>query len=146
MATALEKEASARARAARAAAAEVQSAITQVAANTEVKMVLPGAGGDRVVGVPREALELFAEVLEALGDGKVPSVVPAARELSTGEVASLLGVSRQYAVRLLDDGKIPFRRVGNRRRVQLRDVLRYQRKDDRERIDRLRDLAEATLS
>ncbi|MGH9116699.1 MAG: excisionase family DNA-binding protein [Acidimicrobiales bacterium] len=88
----------------------------------------------------------LVEVLEALGDGREPSVVPMAKELSTGEVASLLGVSRQYTVRLLDDGRLPYRRVGNRRRVQLRDALAYMREDNRRRVDGLREAAAASLS
>lgn len=86
------------------------------------------------------------ELLEALGWGRQPSVVPMAKELSTGELASLLGVSRQYAVRLLDEGRLPFRRVGNRRRVRLSDAVRYLREDDRRRAASLAEVAEATLT
>jgi excisionase family DNA binding protein len=65
-------------------------------------------------------------------------VVPSDRELTTGDVASLLGVSRQYAVRLVDDGRLPSHRVGNRRRVFLTDALAYLRSDDQRRARRLR--------
>jgi excisionase family DNA binding protein len=68
-----------------------------------------------------------------------------AKELSSGELASLLGVSRQYAVRLLDEGRLPFRRVGNRRRVRLSDAVCYLREDDRRRSDRLAEVAQANL-
>ncbi len=112
----------------------------------ELKVTVAGRGGDRTVVVPRSAVEMLAEILEALGRGREPSVVPMAKELSTGEVASLLGVSRQYAVRLLDEGRLPFRRVGNRRRVRLRDAVRYLREDDRRRADRLAEVAQATLT
>jgi excisionase family DNA binding protein len=83
----------------------------------------------------------LVEILEAFGDGQDPSVLPMAKELSSGELAGLLGVSRQYAVRLLDDGRIPYRRVGNRRRVLVGDALRYLRDDNRRRVERFRDQA-----
>lgn len=134
-----------RARLAQLAASELESFLKSDD-DEELKVTVAGRGGDRTVVVPRSAVEMLAEILEALGRGREPSVVPMAKELSTGEVASLLGVSRQYAVRLLDEGRLPFRRVGNRRRVRLRDAVRYLREDDRRRADRLAEVAQATLT
>jgi excisionase family DNA binding protein len=122
---------------------EPRSLLDAVADDADVKVVFSGPGGERPVVLPRAAVELLGEVLDSLADGREPNVVPFARELSTGEVAGLLGVSRQYTVRLLDDGRLPYRRVGNRRRVALRDALSYLRADDRRRVDALRGLAEA---
>ncbi len=129
-----------RARAARGAAGDLERYLAGLTANDdEVKLVMPD--GAATVVVPRRAVELLVEVLEALGDGQDPSVLPTAKELSSGEVAGLLGVSRQYAVRLLDDGRIPSRRVGNRRRVLVGDALRYLRDDNRRRVERFREQA-----
>lgn len=142
-----QRQAIGRARVARTAADDLATFLERdVGAEPDVKLVLADTSGERVVVIPRAAVGLLVEVLEALGEGREPSVVPMAKELSTGEVASLLGVSRQYAVRLLDDGRLPFRRVGNRRRVQLRDALRYLREDNRRRAERLREVAETTFS
>ncbi len=107
--------------------------------DADVKVSVPSPSGDRVVAVPRVALDRLVEVLESLGDGQEPSVLPMAKELSTGEVANLLGVSRQYVVRLIDDGRVPCRMVGNRRRVRVDEALRYLRDDNRRRAQRLRE-------
>ncbi len=134
-----------RARLARAAAAELESFLRSDD-ESDLKVTVAGRAGDRTAVVPRAAVELLVETLAALGRGGEPSVVPMAKELSTGEVAGLLGLSRQYVVRLLDDGRLPFRRVGNRRRVRLSDALRYLREDDRRRAKRLAEVAETTLT
>ena len=83
-----------RAQVARAATAEVRSLLDAVADDADVKVVFSGPGGDLPVVLPRAAVELLGEVLDSLADGREPSVMPVARELSTGEVAGLLGVSR----------------------------------------------------
>jgi len=131
-----------RARVAVAAAADLSSYLLSTGeGEQDMKLVVAGPGGDRVFAVPRVAVERLVEVLEALGDGQEPSVVPMMKELSTGDVASLLGVSRQYVVRLIDEGRLPCRRVGNRRRVRLDEALRYLREDNQRRAGRLRELA-----
>jgi excisionase family DNA binding protein len=145
MKTASDKEWLDQARLARSSAIDLEQLLAEPS-GTEWKIVVSSPTGDRAMVVTRKALVRFAEILAALGDGKDPSVVPMATELSTGELAELLGVSRQYAVRLLDDGRLPFRRVGNRRRVALTDALAYLRCDDNRRQESLRGFAASLIS
>ena len=85
------------------------------------------------VSLPPESVALMAEVLAELGKGLEISLASVQTELTSQQAADRLGVSRPFLVRLLDSGAIPHRRVGNRRKVRLDDLLAYQEKDRAER-------------
>ena len=89
--------------------------------------------GEPSLVLPRPAVTLFAQVLAQLAEGRGVSIVPSGTELTTQQAADLLGVSRPFAVKLMEDGAIPHRKVGRHRRVALADLLAYKRSDDDQR-------------
>ncbi|WP_216321332.1 helix-turn-helix domain-containing protein [Deinococcus aestuarii] len=78
--------------------------------------------------------ELLRGLLERLGNGESVTILSQQEELSTQQAADLLGVSRPYLIeQVLNQGRIPYRKVGSHRRIRLSDLLAYQQKDLRER-------------
>jgi excisionase family DNA binding protein len=85
----------------------------------------PQSGNEVEATVPGAAMRVLAEALAQMADGHPVTLVPLQAELSTQQAAELMGVSRPYFVKLLEGGQIPFRKVGEQRRVRYQDLLRY---------------------
>ncbi len=79
------------------------------------------------IKIPLSALKLLGEILKAMGQGKVISLVPIATEVTTQAAAEMLGCSRPHLVKLLEDGKIAFTKVGKHRRIKLDDIMKYRK-------------------
>jgi len=91
--------------------------------------------------VPQEVRRLLARILSELAQGNGVTVLPVTAELTTQQAADFLNVSRPYLVGLLEAAKIPYRRVGTRRRVRLLDLMRFKEIEDARRREALDDLA-----
>ena len=59
--------------------------------------------------LPEEVYRVVVEVVEAMREGKIITLVPRTQRLTTQEAADFLGISRPTLVKLLEDGKIPLR-------------------------------------
>lgn len=89
--------------------------------------------GSEEVALPAMAVGLLAQLLTEIGEGHAVTLLPSDSELSTQGAAEILKVSRPFVVQLLEQGAIPSRKVGTHRRVLLRDLLSYKRRDDERR-------------
>ncbi len=93
-----------------------------------------------VFAIPAVAMQLLVQMLAEMGQGHAVALTPVQSEVTTQQAADMLNVSRPYLVNLLEDGKIPFRKVGTRRRILLRDVMSYKRASDAKRYETLNEL------
>jgi len=98
----------------------------------QLRVVEPD-GASEAVTIPTAAFRLLVVILAEMASGNAVRLIPHHAELTTQEAAELLNVSRPYLVRLLDDGRIPFHRVGTHRRVLFKDVMTYRAEHRRSR-------------
>ena len=93
------------------------------------------------IALPDKLYCLLLRIVDDLAQGKAVSVCSAAEEMTTQQAADFLDVSRQYLVRLLDEGKIPFHRTGTHRRIYLQDMIAFRRERDRLRHEAIEQMA-----
>jgi excisionase family DNA binding protein len=79
------------------------------------------------IKIPVRALSLLGEILKAMSQGKPVSIVPLATEVTTQSAAEMLGCSRPHLVKLLEEGKIEYTKVGKHRRIKFEDVIQYKK-------------------
>ena len=83
--------------------------------------------------LPLPVVRLLLGVLQEMGKGNGVSITPVHKEFTTQQAADLLKVSRPYLIEeLLEKGVIPYRKVGNRRRIRYEDLLRYKEAEENE--------------
>ncbi|WP_306050704.1 helix-turn-helix domain-containing protein [Oceaniradius stylonematis] len=85
------------------------------------------------IELPAGAVALLMDVLEAMASGRGVSLIPENAELTTVQAAGVLNVSRPFLIKLLDDGMLPYRKVGKHRRIRMEDVMAYKEQVDKER-------------
>jgi excisionase family DNA binding protein len=108
----------------------------------EVEAKLVGPDGKTDV-LPNNVYSFLYRLLADLRAGNSVTILRAKAELTTIEAGKLLGMSRQFLIKLLEKGEIPFHMVGSHRRMYARDVLAYKVKRDMNRRKILDDLARA---
>ncbi|CAN5697827.1 hypothetical protein BH24ACT5_BH24ACT5_09240 [soil metagenome] len=93
--------------------------------------------GDTAIGLTPDQSEVVLSLLDAGFTG--PSIEVQA-ELTTGQAADILGVSRPTVVAMVDRGQIPATRIGVHRRLLTADVLEFRDRARSTRSEALDDL------
>ena len=107
-------------------------------ASVRIKLI----DGEQEITVPMAAMRMLEGILGHMAQGDALTLVPHHAELTTQQAADFLNVSRPFFVKLLEEGKITYHKVGTRRRVLFKDLVEYQRSSQIERADALDELAQ----
>lgn len=102
----------------------------------DVRPVLLTAGGD-TIELPEAVNDLFCRILDSIKRNQTVLIVPRDEVCTTQAAANYLGVSRQFLVRLLKEGRIPYHQAGSHRRVLLQDLTAYQKERSKSRRAKL---------
>ncbi len=82
--------------------------------------------GDRIeVNVSRETAQWLSELLDAKARGQEVMLTRGNAEVTPAEAAELLGMSRPQVRKLMNEGKLAFRKVGTHHRVRVASIRAF---------------------
>lgn len=96
------------------------------------------------VDIPASLLPMLRDIIGSIAAEQTITIVPESAELSTQQAADLLKVSRPFLIRLLDEERILYRRVGTHRRVDAQSLLQYREQSLSEQRSAAQKLTELT--
>jgi excisionase family DNA binding protein len=100
---------------------------------------LVGIDGEEIY-LPESVYQILRQVIHQMAAGRAMKLVPYDRYLGSQEAADLLNVSRPYLYSLLEQGQIPYIKVGTHRRIQFEDLMAYKHSRDMQRRQALSEL------
>lgn len=106
---------------------------------------LMGSNGESIE-LPKALNDLLVSIVEAMRRKEAVFLMHENEAFTTQAAANFLGMSRQYLVRLLNDGLIPYHHVGTHRRVFFKDLVEFQRKRSRQRRSKLDQMTEEMVA
>ena len=92
------------------------------------------------VRIPAAAARLLVQILDEMSRGNAVKIVPVHAELTTQEAADLLNISRPTLIQMVEQGLIPYRKVGTHRRIPFAKAIEYKRKLEADRKAALAEL------
>lgn len=106
---------------------ELKKLIGKKKASPQVFLSFQSKEKEESFEIPLDILIHFQNLLDKIADGYVVQILALDSELSTQEAAEILKISRPSVIKLLEEGKIPFKMVGTHRRIKLQDLQGYER-------------------
>ncbi|WP_083327896.1 helix-turn-helix domain-containing protein [Corynebacterium sp. HMSC034A01] len=107
---------------------EQQSPVEDALAELNNNLAVARTRAEDHVTLPKQTAVWVRDLLEDLAEGRLVRPPEPDEEMTTQQVANLLGASRPFVVKLIDDGKLPGHKVGTHRRVYTRDALAFKEK------------------
>lgn len=100
---------------------------------------LKGKDGTEIL-LPQAINDFLVRLLDGMLQGQAITLMPEDETFTTQAAANYLGMSRQFLVKLLEEGAIPFHHVGTHRRIFFKDLRDYAKKRDTRRRQTLDNL------
>lgn len=107
---------------------EQQSPVEAALAELNANLAVARAQSEDHVVLPKQTAVWVRDLLEDMAEGRLVRPPEPDEEMTTQQVADLLGVSRPFVVKLIDDGRLPGHKVGTHRRVYTRDAHAYKQR------------------
>lgn len=101
-------------------------ASTEIATTLTLRIEDAQTGESVETTIPASAVPLFARALSQMAEGMAETPPHLEEELSEQQAAEFLGVSVSYFARMLEQGKMPFRKAGGQHRVRYSEVVLYR--------------------
>lgn len=97
-------------------------------------------GGKELI-LPKSMTEFLVRILTELSNGNMVDIVPVHAELTTQEAANHLNVSRPFLIKLLEQGKIPYHKVGTHRRILFAELRSFMADQETKREAAMTEMA-----
>lgn len=107
---------------------EQQSPVEAALAELNTNLAVARTQSDDHVVLPKQTAVWVRDLLEDMAEGRLVRPPEPDEEMTTQQVANLLGVSRPFVVKLIDEGRLPGHKVGTHRRVYTRDAHAYKQR------------------
>jgi excisionase family DNA binding protein len=95
--------------------------------------------------IPPALYDMIIRILKELNNGHSIGIIRDKQGLTTVQASKMLGVSRQFLIKELEDGRLPFHLVGTHRRIYLKDLIAYKSRRDHQRSAILDEMIKAEL-
>jgi len=104
---------------------------------SDLTMRIDGIGE---VVLPASAVRLLVRLLTEMSDGNAITLVPSSAVLTTQQAAELIGVSRPFLIKQMEEGLLTFHTIGTHRRILFKDLMEYKHRIDTLRHEALDEL------
>ena len=95
-----------------------------VGSEARIRFCTEGSQGAEIT-LPHSGVRILFSALQEMAKGHSVTLLPVDTELTTNQAAELMRISRPSLIKMLDENKLPYRKVGAHRRVRYEDVLHY---------------------
>lgn len=104
---------------------ELIAQLAEILSQESAQPKLVTSNGEEIL-LPESVCNILRQAVQAMASDQAVSIVHYNRELTTQQAADILNVSRLFIVKLLDEGAIPYIKVGSHRRIRVKDLIIYQ--------------------